>query len=255
VEDSEVEGASDAGIYVGQSKTIVVRRNRVFGNVAGIEVENSFDADVYGNTAEGNTAGILVFDLPDLEQKNGARVRVFDNTVRGNNFRNFGKPGTTLAQLPAGTGIVVLASTDVEITGNAVEENNTMSVVVGSYLLLQRPYADTSFYPFSRRVAVRDNRITAGGGKPDTTVDFGKLLEAGRPSFAGQKVPAVVYDGIVDGRESFAPGNPMGLCLGEAERGSFARLEDIPQNRWSSAAAPYACTLPPLPPVSLSFAP
>src|SRR5690606_12102352 len=54
IEDSLVRGASDAGIYVGQSERIVVRRNRVERNVAGIEIENSFDADVFENTATEN---------------------------------------------------------------------------------------------------------------------------------------------------------------------------------------------------------
>lgn len=66
VEECEVFGASDAGIYVGQSKSILVRNNHVHGNVAGIEIENSVEADVYGNRATDNTAGILIFDLPDL---------------------------------------------------------------------------------------------------------------------------------------------------------------------------------------------
>ncbi|MCA9546648.1 MAG: right-handed parallel beta-helix repeat-containing protein, partial [Myxococcales bacterium] len=39
VEDCVVKGASDAGVYVGQSRTILVKGNEVFGNVAGIEIE------------------------------------------------------------------------------------------------------------------------------------------------------------------------------------------------------------------------
>src|SRR6516164_1748532 len=49
IEDSVVKGASDAGFYVGQSHNIVVRRNRAEMNVAGIEIENSINADVYEN--------------------------------------------------------------------------------------------------------------------------------------------------------------------------------------------------------------
>ena len=40
-------GASDAGIYVGQSENIIVRNSRAHYNVAGIEIENSYYADVY----------------------------------------------------------------------------------------------------------------------------------------------------------------------------------------------------------------
>ena len=39
-------GASDAGIYVGQSENIIVRNSRAHYNVAGIEIENSYYADV-----------------------------------------------------------------------------------------------------------------------------------------------------------------------------------------------------------------
>src|SRR3546814_1386139 len=63
IEDSVVKGASDAGIYVGQSTNIIVRNNRAEGNVAGIEIENSTGADVYGNTTTGKTGGILVFKI------------------------------------------------------------------------------------------------------------------------------------------------------------------------------------------------
>src|SRR5207244_4797268 len=67
IEGCTVQGASDSGVYVGQSTSIVVRHNTVLGNVAGIEIENSFDADVYEHESHHNTAGILVFDLPALQ--------------------------------------------------------------------------------------------------------------------------------------------------------------------------------------------
>ena len=39
-------GASDSGIYVGQSKQVIVRNCRAERNVAGIEIENTINADV-----------------------------------------------------------------------------------------------------------------------------------------------------------------------------------------------------------------
>ena len=78
-------GASDAGIYVGQSKNIIVRDSLARANVAGIEIENSTGADVYGNHVYDNTGGILVFDLPNLPVQGGQRTRVFRNNVIGNN--------------------------------------------------------------------------------------------------------------------------------------------------------------------------
>jgi len=87
IEDSVAIGASDAGIYVGQSNNIIVRRNRAQSNVAGIEIENSIGADVYENEAVGNTGGILVFNMPNLSQP-GHSTRVFHNKVDANNLGN-----------------------------------------------------------------------------------------------------------------------------------------------------------------------
>ena len=58
--------ASDAGIYVGQSRNVIVRNNTAEYNVAGIEIENTIGADVYGNKAINNTGGILVFNMPSI---------------------------------------------------------------------------------------------------------------------------------------------------------------------------------------------
>jgi parallel beta-helix repeat protein len=87
-----VRGASDAGIYVGQSSNIIVRNSIVEYNVAGIEIENSSGADVYGNIARNNTGGVLVFDLPDLPVSGGNSTRIFANQILANNTRNFAPP-------------------------------------------------------------------------------------------------------------------------------------------------------------------
>ncbi len=92
IEDSVAIAAADAGIYVGQSENIVVRRNKASKNVAGIEIENSQNADVYDNVAEGNTGGILVFNMPQLT-KVGRGTRVFHNKIVANNEPNFGAKG------------------------------------------------------------------------------------------------------------------------------------------------------------------
>jgi len=47
VEDSVARGAADAGIYVGQSENVVLRRNRSEFNVDGYEIENSENVDAY----------------------------------------------------------------------------------------------------------------------------------------------------------------------------------------------------------------
>lgn len=92
IEDSVAIGASDAGIYVGQSRNVIVRNNRAEFNVAGIEIENTIGADVYGNVATNNTGGVLVFNMPYLTQP-GHTTRIYENQIFANNYENFGTEG------------------------------------------------------------------------------------------------------------------------------------------------------------------
>ncbi len=91
-------GASDAGIYVGQSNNIIVRDSEALFNVAGYEIENSDNADVRDSVAHCNTAGFLVFDLPGLSQY-GEGTRIFDNYAGYNNQDNFA-PGGIVSIVP-----------------------------------------------------------------------------------------------------------------------------------------------------------
>ena len=138
MEDCSAFGASDAGIYVGQCRQVVVRRCRAERNVAGIEIENTINADVYENVARNNAGGLLVFDLPGLEVKNGKNIRVFKNRVVDNNHPNFAAPGNIVAGVPSGTGLMVMATDRVEIFENKILNNQTSSVSIVSFLISSR---------------------------------------------------------------------------------------------------------------------
>ncbi|TVQ91442.1 MAG: hypothetical protein EA397_10350 [Deltaproteobacteria bacterium] len=135
IEDSEAFNASDAGIYVGQCIEAVVRNNVARTNVAGLEIENTQYADVYGNVVEDNTGGLVVFDLPGNPIV-GRDVYVHDNIVRNNNRPNFA-PGGIVGQIPSGTGTFAMASRRVEITNNTYANNNTVDLAVISGLAVQ----------------------------------------------------------------------------------------------------------------------
>ena len=194
VEGSVAIGASDAGIYVGQSETIVVRGNRVEYNVAGIEIENSNDADVYGNVAVNNTGGILVFNMPNLP-RTGSGVR--DNDVYENNTGNFGHAGTPVASVPAGTGILINSKDDIEIFDNRLRDNRTAHVIISSFHSAEfsRQLAREGFAEYPERIHIHSNRYEGGGGNPDDAMLqaarlalFGRLSGrdgAGRRRFAG----------------------------------------------------------------------
>lgn len=195
IEDCEVMGSSDAGVYVGQSKNIIVRRNKVHDNVAGIEIENCIDADVYENTSYNNTGGLLVFDNPDLPVKNGMRCRVHNNKIYDNNTNNFGPKGTSVSEIPAGTGFIIMATNQCEIYANEINNHNSVSGAIISYLTLKKPYKDTLVYdPYCGGISIHDNNIRRGTGNIDMTVNFGQLLSA----LFGDKVPDLVYDGSIN---------------------------------------------------------
>ena len=115
-----VSGASDAGIYVGQSENIIVRNSRAEYNVAGIEIENSRTADVTGNTVTHNTGGILVFDLPNLPVQGGRDIRVFDNDVVENDTANFAPKGNIVASTGDDTFDLRRGTIEGTVTGGSV---------------------------------------------------------------------------------------------------------------------------------------
>jgi len=217
IDRSFVKGASDAGIYVGQSQTIIVRNSRAEMNVAGIEIENSYDADVVGNTATNNAGGILVFDLPDLPQQGGRNVRIRGNQVIANNHANFAAPGNIVAGVPPGTGVMVMANSNVEINDNDISGNAGNGVMIVAYT---QTFTDAAYNPLPRGVHVAGNRFTGNGGNP---------AFKGGPEIAaalGGSVPPVMWDGITryvvpgggeraDGGNitSDAPGISLGLGL------------------------------------------
>lgn len=221
VEDNVAIGASDAGIYVGQSRNVVVRNNRAERNVAGIEIENTFHADVYGNVTTGNTGGILVFNMPDLPQP-GHSTRVFRNTVTGNNTGNFGAEGTPVASVPAGSGIVINSNDKVEIFDNDIADNDTANIIVSSYYATGwegiRDMGD-EYDPYPETIYIYGNRLSGGGSSPD-----GLDLKALKVALFGLNgsLPDVLWDGFynadkVDAEGSLLPDYAICVDNGDAQ--------------------------------------
>ncbi len=212
VENVTVRGASDAGIYVGQSENIIVRNSVVEYNVAGIEIENSRHADVYGNIARHNTGGILVFDLPDLPVGDGHSTRIFDNQIIENNTRNFAPEGNIVASVPSGTGVIVLANRNVHVFDNTFADNRSAHVLLMSYGL---PFTDPNYNPLPRDIVVRANRFSGGGTNPQG--DLAPLAAA-----LGGTFPPIVTDGVTQWPGSAA--QTVNLVIDEVPETGFLSL-------------------------------
>jgi parallel beta-helix repeat protein len=245
-------GASDAGIYVGQSENIIVKNSRAEYNVAGIEIENSYYADVHNNHAENNTGGILVFDLPDIPQQGGHHVRVFKNKSINNNTDNFAPEGNIVGEVPRGTGIIIQANSHVEIFDNDIGGNDTINIAVVTYSYETN---DENYYPHPKNIQIHNNRFTKSGLNPDLqTGELAKILF----ELSEGDMPDIFWDGLIPMKQMiFGQPTQEKIVLNENGDATFLTINPIkymlpfldPVERNS---AEYLGKINPLPPVIFS---
>jgi parallel beta-helix repeat protein len=165
MENCESHGASDAGIYVGQSSDILVRNCLATYNVAGFEFENTYRAVFEDNIATKNTGGFLVFDLPDLRQY-GQKNILRRNKSYENNTPNFAPAGNIVGLVPRGTGMLVLASDQLEVYDNDIYNNESLGIAIVNFGLVDRNYPDKRYDFFPEGVEIHNNRFSGNGGNP-----------------------------------------------------------------------------------------
>ncbi|MCL6535587.1 MAG: right-handed parallel beta-helix repeat-containing protein [Armatimonadetes bacterium] len=167
VEDCKVSGTRDAGIYVGQSRNIVVRRNEAFQNVTGIEIENCVNAIVEDNYVHNNTGGILVFLLPFNPSKVQDGCIVRRNRVINNNTPNFADPEAIVSNVLKGTGIMLLAADNTEVYENEIVGNGTFGIMtIGLRQIFPAPTPlDVDPSPDGNRIY--NNTLRDNGKDPD----------------------------------------------------------------------------------------
>ncbi len=247
MEDCEASYAMDAGIYVGQSTNVIVRNNFVHNNVAGLEIENTICAEVYNNKATENTGGMLIFDMPDLPQVNGDKIKFYNNIIDNNNGENFAPKGMVVSTIPPGSGMIIMAHNNIEFYNNTINNHKTLGLAVNSWLLTGVPFKSKEYNPFCNNIYIHDNKITNTVGVIDTTTDFGKLLTgvlSGIPT-------DIVFDGIFSPQSFSESGAIKGFCLKNNGEVKFACLnmyksqkpEEILKNI-SSDASIFNCELP-----------
>jgi parallel beta-helix repeat protein len=249
-------GSSDAGIYVGQSDSVVIRNNKAYWNVAGIEAENSKYVEIYGNEAFENTGGLLVFDLPGLTTY-GHTTRVYNNYLHDNNHENFAQKGNVVASIPPGSGMMILATHNIEVHDNRMEDNRSVGIAVVSYELVaalnegeqeqanaiggvqtvNNRYREDSLYnAYPYDVSIYKNTFKNDHWFPTLQSDIGKLLIT--KSFMSP--PDVLYDGIE------TPDIPQrGICIQNNGSIVFINLDAANDfKNLSKELTPFECALP-----------
>jgi len=213
VEYNQVSGASDAGLYVGKCEGGVVNNNWVHANVAGVEVENSLDVVVFDNAIFDNTGGLLALQEPIPGNRlTNTNVEMYDNEVFCNNRENFALPGSTVAELPQGTGAMSFGGFGVEIRDNVVDSNDSVAMlIVSNVLLCQLSGQDCNFdeipgyNPYPEQIYIHDNIYINNGNDP-------KSILADISVLTGLPMPAVIWDGYI--REGL---DDPEICMGTEE--------------------------------------
>jgi parallel beta-helix repeat protein len=250
IDSSYVFGASDAGIYVGQSDKAIVKRSTAEGNVAGIQIENTTNADVFDNISRDNAAGIMVFDLPNLT-RNGENVRIFNNVIEFNGRDNFA-PSGIVSELPAGTGILTMSTDGVEVFDNTLIDNNLIGTAVFSFNSMIALGAidmpiDTSYNPINVYIHNNSYRRTNDYVFGEGQSDLGNVL---LNLFGDNPIPDIIIDGF------FSPEAAMNsnICIRNNTNQSFVNLNipnDFPNNL-SFDSSVHDCTIDPLPKVEIN---
>ena len=175
VEDSSSVNVRDAGIYIGQSTNILSRYNRAEGNVAGMEIENSDTATVHNNYAADNSGGLLVFKLPNLPIQVSQNHNIFDNVSLHNNTENFGIPGSTVSNVPTGTGMLIISNQGGQFHHNIVQDNKSLGIALVDQqavnaLVSPPPFPMTSPSQKAINNKIHDNLIGGNGTAPESPV-------------------------------------------------------------------------------------
>jgi parallel beta-helix repeat protein len=170
IDHNFVSGSNDTGIYVGQSRDIVVEKNHAIDCTLGIEIELSSHIDVLNNMARANTIGIVVQILPGLAITVTSDVNVAGNKLIGNNRPNpVTDPHDLLSRLPSGIGFINVGGDRVIVQDNIATENHSAGIVV---VQLPRDAAelDPRLEPFPDDNQVRNNVVMRNGADPDPKI-------------------------------------------------------------------------------------
>jgi len=135
---------------------------------------------VENNFSTHNTAGILVFKLPNLPVQFANGHHVFDNVVLDNNSPNASDdPADVLSHVPDGTGILVLSTDTSEFDHNIVHGNGSFGFAlvdqkaVDDLLALNGdpPVFGPGYSPDQdcENNSIHDNDMSGNAQAPDTT--------------------------------------------------------------------------------------
>jgi parallel beta-helix repeat protein len=157
------KGGGDTCIYVGNDVEASIIGNVATDCTVGVQIVNSDNVIVRGNTVTGNSTGILAIVDPFNPRTETSDVLIAANRIEANNRPNTSTEGD-LERIPSGAGILIIGSDNVKIRANEVTGNNTLGVAI-----LQNPLASQDprkIDPNPNGDEVRRNILVKNGAHP-----------------------------------------------------------------------------------------
>ncbi len=190
VDSVYVQGASEAGIYIGQSEKGRISNCTVTGNVAGIELENTRNIVVSDNEITGNSVGLLVSEIPDI-LKGGGPILIESNTINDNNLENFSANELALTAHYQGVGVMVVAAKQIKIADNNISNHKISNVALLNLASTHAPAAHRDYNPTPEDISILENQMEQPGHH-----------SGDRAVLANIALDAYQYDVVWDGNTS-----------------------------------------------------
>ncbi len=213
VANNIVWGIEDAAIYAGMCENVDILYNETFGNVMGIETENSKNMLVEGNYVHDNTVGVVLTLVPGLPIKRAENTIVRNNFIINNNEKNFAPPGALAASNPPGIGGLVFGVDSTVWENNIISGNDSAGIMyadLGFFSMPPDPKAD----PRPDKSRVLNNIFINNGNNPKGIIS--ELLKVA---------------GLNEGPDLFSTGKGRKNCLSNR-----ASLKEVGTERWKDCA-------------------
>ncbi len=157
IDSCETFGATEAGIYVGQSENSSIVNNISYDNTVGIESENSINTKIKDNQVSNNSIGIMISDIPGLPVF-GSNTKIVGNIVENNNKTNSLKNSSHLSYDQSGLGVLLIAVKIAEVQENDFKSNDVSDLVVLNYTSTNFVQSRLLFDPNVRGVKIGVNK-------------------------------------------------------------------------------------------------
>lgn len=154
IQDLAVEKSPGDAIKIEGSNGVTIRRVRV-------EWTNGPD--------ENNGA----YGLYPMESRN---VLIEDCEVRGAS-----EAGVYVGQVPAGTGLMIMANDDIEAFGNTITGNISFGVLIVSYYFVDLDISKPTYDPVPEKIFVHENTMSNNGGDPQGDAALVGAVIGGQP--------------------------------------------------------------------------